>query len=157
MIFHSSIPTAGTVFYILIRNLMICHILYLREAQTYLKCFFLFQVTPPTRPQTKKQCFFNSKFKFSQFSKFLIHLHWTCFAHACSQQWNWLKSCFIFPRGNRLIICTLQSLFHLSCCPWDKGKSSVTSAENPTCLIWALADDHIALTHLEFPMQTFNN
>lgn len=25
---------------------MICHILYLREAQTYLKWFFLFQVTP---------------------------------------------------------------------------------------------------------------
>lgn len=116
---------------------------------------FLFQVT--LLPDLKARMFLNSKFKFSQLSRFLIHLHWTCFAHACSQQWNCLKSWFIFPRGYRLIICTLQSLFPLACCPWDEGKSSVTSAENPTCLIWPWTDGYISLTPLEFPMLTFNN
>lgn len=109
---------------------------------------FLFQVTP--LPDLKTRMLLNSKFKFSQFSRFLVRFHWTCFAHACWQQWNWLKSWFIFPREYRPIICTLQSLFPLACCPWDKGKSSTTSAENPTCLIWAWTDDDISLTRLEF-------
>lgn len=113
-----------------------------------LKMLFMFQVTP--LPDLKAKMFLNSKFTFSLLSRFLIHLHWTCFAHACSQQWNCLKSWFIFTRGYRLIICTLQSLFPLACCPWGKGKSSITSAEDPTCLIWAQTDDYISLTRLEF-------
>lgn len=120
-----------------------------------LEMLFLFQVTSlPDLKQSKNV----SEFKVQIYSVFQI-FDTFAFGPFCPCLFTAMKSpqeLLYLLKGEQIDHLHFAILFLLACCPWDKGKSSITSAENPICLIWTLADDHIPLIHLEFLMQTWN-